>query len=311
VWVNNNITPMERPAQWAGKQTLTREELAELQQLAADVVEGGNDGAFGDTLVLLALAKEKNAPSREECADQPRRGSEPLPAAKDCKTPGAYNHFWLAGRDFDNPRTSIVVEPADGKIPPLTPEARQRVVAVAEARRLHAADGPEDRPLGERCVSFGLPKLGAGYNSNYQIFQTPGYVVILSEMAHDARIIPLDGRPHLDKSLRQWNGDARGRWDGNTLVVETTNFSPKSDFRGSRDNLSLVERFTRVGPKTLNYEVTISDPTTWTKTWKAFIPLKGSQDQIYEYACHEGNYGLEGILRAARSDEKAAALGAK
>ena len=138
-------------------------------------------------------------------------------------------------------------------------------------------------------MHFGVPKLGAGYNSYSQIVQTPDYVAIYHEMAHDVRVIPLDGRPHLPSSIQQWMGSARGHWEGDTLVVESTNFSPKSNFRGSNTSLHLVERFTRVGPTTLNYEVTVTDPTTWTRPWTALIPLTGTDDAIYEYACHEGN----------------------
>jgi hypothetical protein len=210
-------------------------------------------------------------------------------------------------RVFDN-RTSLVLEP-DGRIPPMTPEAQKKVAAVAEMRRQRPA-GPESLPLSLRCLSFGLPNTFAGYNSNYQFIQTPDYVVIATEMIHDARIIPLDNRPHLSSNVRQWLGDSRGHWEGNTLVVDTTNFIDQSNngqsaLRISGDqNMHLVERFTRVDPNTLQYEFAIDDPTMWTKPWKAMIPLRKIPENIYEYACHEGNYGLPGILGGARVQEE-------
>lgn len=293
VWANNSVTPLERPRQWEGKQFLTDAELEELKRATAEVTEDGGDAVFGDSLVQAALDRVKN------------------PISYDPGT-GNYNHFWLVERNVEDRRTALLTDPASGKLPPLTPEASERAEARAAYRKLHPQDNPEDRGLGERCVNFGVPKLGAGYNSYYQIVQTPTHVVFLSEMAHDARIIPVDGRPHVDKAIRLWNGDPRGRWEGDTLVVESTNFSPKSEFRQARENLYLVERFTRVGPDTLNYEVTVSDPTTWTRSWTALIPLKRSNDPIHEYACHEGNYrSMEGSLKGTRTLEKEAAAAAK
>jgi hypothetical protein len=156
-------------------------------------------------------------------------------------------------------------------------------------------------------VNFGVPRLQAGYNSYLQIVQAPGYVTIMNEMAHDARVIPLDGRPHLDSRIRVWNGDSRGRWEGDTLVIDTTNFSPKSDFMGSHENLRLTEKLTRVGPEILNYEVIVDDPTTWTAPWTAMIPLKQKSELIYEYACHEGNEAIPDMLRGHRFEEREAA----
>ena len=164
-----------------------------------------------------------------------------------------------------------------------------------------------DRGLSERCITFGLPNLLAGYNSYYHILQTAEHVVIEQELIHTTRIIPLDGRPHVDGDIRQWHGDSRGYWDGDTLVVETTNFSPQSDFRGSREHLRLVERFTRVGHDDMHYEFTVSDPTTWTDSWTALVPWKRTEDALFEYACHEGNIGMEGILSGARADDAKAA----
>ena len=285
VWANNNATPLERPDEWAGKETLTDEELAELQLAAARVVESGLDAQFGDQLVLAALAEIRNADSYD--------------------TTGNYNQFWMADRDFTT-QTSLVVDPPDGQVPALTAAATDRADARRTYRRDHPADGPEDRGLGERCANFGVPRLGAGYNSYSQIFQTPEHVAILKEMAHDVKLISLDRSPHVADGIRQWNGDSRGWWDGDTLVVETTNFSTQSSFRGAGKNLHLVERYTRVGPDTLNYEVNITDPTTWTRGWTVLIPLKRSDEAVFEYACHEGNYGMEGILSGHRVQEQTA-----
>lgn len=285
VWANNNVTPLERPKQLEGRQFLTDAELAVLRQKAAELFRGDGDAAFGDVIFETLLTDTKKFVSR------------------DGQT-GDYNQFWLVDRDWDK-RTSLITDPADGRLPPLTPEAQQKQ-ATATAARERPAAGPEDRSLSERCITFGVPRFNAAYNSYYQIVQTPGYVAIMMETIHDTRIIPLDSRPHISQNIRQWHGDSRGHWEGNTLVVDTTNYSPKSNFRGSAQNLHMVERFTRVGPDTINYEVTLDDPTTWTKPWTVMIPLRRSDDLVYEYACHEGNDGIVGILAGARADEKAA-----
>jgi hypothetical protein len=285
VWANNNITPLERPKALAGKPLLTDQELAGLKARAAELFAGDGDAAFGDTIFETILADTQKFVSR------------------DGRT-GDYNQFWLVERDWDN-RTSLITTPPDGRLPALTPEGEKRQAAAAAVRARPAA-GPEDRSLSERCISFGVPRLQAAYNSYYQIVQSPGYVAIMMETIHDTRVIPLDNRPHVPQDIRQLHGDSRGHWEGNTLVVDTTNFSPKSNFRGANQNLHLVERFTRVGPDTLHYEVTVDDPTIWTKPWTAMIPLRRSNDLVYEYECHEGNTGLAGILAGARADEKAA-----
>ena len=289
IWANNSITPLQRPPQWAGKQFLSDQEMAALKKAAAAAVADDSDAVFGDSLVLAALANEKG------------RSFEP--------STGNYNNFWLVEREVDN-RTSLIVDPADGRIPPLTPEGQDRAAALAAARRRSPADGPEDRPLGERCLTFGTPRVGAGYNSYYQIIQSPGYVAIVHELGHEVRVIPVEPRSHVGSRLRQWLGDSRGHWEGDTLVIETTNFSPKSNFQGSTSNLHLVERFKRVGEKTLNYQFTVSDPSVWTRPWTVMIPLKGTDEKIYEYACHEGNTGMEGILSGHRAEEEAAASAA-
>ena len=203
-------------------------------------------------------------------------------------------------------RTSLITDPPDGKIPPLTPEAQKRQTARAAAARGHEFDGPENRSLQERCLlatNAGPPMTPANYSANYQIAQGPGWVVLVNEMAHDARVIPLDGRAHLPDNVRQWMGDARGHWEGNTLVVETTNFSDKTSFRGSSDKMRLVERFTRTGADTLLYEFTVDDPATFTRPWTAKIPTTRADGVMYEFACHEGNYGMEGILSGGRTAE--------
>ena len=219
-----------------------------------------------------------------------------------------YNNFWF---DFgttvvETRRTSLVIDPPDGRIPQLTPVAQERV-ARREALNQRIAEGPEDRSLGERCIvrpSAGPPIVPRAYNNNVQLFQTPGYLVILSEEIHDARIVPMDGRAHLPSHLRQWMGDSRGHWEGDTLVVETTNFNDEKYFLGAGQGMQLIERFARVDETTLNYEFTVSDPESFTRPWTAQIPMRKSLDPIYEYACHEGNYGMEGTLRGARAVER-------
>ena len=225
--------------------------------------------------------------------------------------PGATcNSLAMIEREFDN-RTSLIVDPPAGRIPPLTSAAQRRRAAAAEGALSPA--GPEDLSNWVRCITRGLPRLGgtsgAGIYGYYQILQTPGYMVLTMETIHDARIIPLNGPPHLPQRLRQWHGDSRGRWEGETLVVDTTNFSPKNGVLGSDANLHLTERFTRVAPDTIKYEVTLDDPTTWTTPWTVEMPLKQTLEPIYEFACHEGNYhSMVGILAGARAEEQAAAL---
>ena len=293
VWANNTATPLERPEALGDKAVLTDEELARLEARYAEIFASGeSDAAFADSVFTAALGDEESFSSRDAAT-------------------GNYNQFWLVDRDFDN-RTSLVVDPPNGRLPTLTSEAQRRV----DARAAHLADNPAsswtDRRLQERCITFGMPNLFAGYNTYYQIIQTPDHVVFLHEMIHDARIIPLDGGPHVDDAIRQWHGDARGHWDGDTLVVETRNFSAQSDspaalyqrIRGSAEQLRLVERFTRVGPDTLEHEFTVDDPGTYSGPWTAMIPLARKDEAIYEYACHEGNIGMEGILAGHRAQER-------
>ena len=220
----------------------------------------------------------------------------------------------MVDRDWDN-RTSLITDPPNGQMPALTPAAQARraprtrrrpvVVEGSESGPRGRADGPEDRPLSERCISYGAPRTGTGYNSYVQIVQSPETVVILQEMIHDARVVPMDGQPHLPSSVRQLHGDPRGRWEGDTLVVETTNFI--NGFQGSTPNVKLTERYTRASQDYLNWEITVDDPDTWVQPWTFMIRLKHTDDQLYEYACHEGNHSMIGILAGARADEAKAA----
>jgi hypothetical protein len=266
-----------------GRALLTEQEVAALKERYAQIFAGDGDAAFGDAIfeaVLLDVQKYK-------------------PTTFDVPT-GNYNAFWLVERDFDN-RTSLITDPQDGRMPPVLPQAAGRPM---RAYPTQSAEGPEARGLSERCITFGVPDVLAGYNSYYQIVQSPIAVVIHTEKIHDARIVPLDGRPHAPAAVRSWLGDSRGRWEGDTLVVETSNL--RSSFLIASDELRLTERFTRVGPNTMQYEVTVNDPQTWARPWTLMIPLKRSEQRIYEYACHEGNIGLAGILSGARAEEHAA-----
>ncbi len=277
VWDYRTMTPLERPSDLAGKEFFTAEEAAEF---------------------------ERQGVARR---NKDRRTSDGLTAAADVAS--AYNEFWWDyGKQLTaDKRTSLIVDPPDGRIPPLTPEAQQRAEARRAARSARGrADSYTDRSLWERCITRNLPRLSSAYNNNFQLFQTPGYVAILNEMIHDIRIIPLDGRPHLAPGVRQWLGDSRGHWEGDTLVVDTTNFTDKTSFRGSRENLHLIERFTRVDADTLLVEVTIGDPTTFTSPWTYVLPATRNESSVYEYACHEGNYGMVNLLAGARAQEKAA-----
>ena len=286
IWSNNSATPLERPEAWAGKTHLTAEELASLQSAAADVVASGEDAQFGDQLVRAALERVKDAESSD--------------------TTGNYNQFWIVDRDFDN-RTSLVVDPPDGRVPALTPEAEQRRAARRAYGRDHPADSYVDRSSDDRCISYGVPRISAGYNSYFQIFQTPTHVAILQEMIHEIRVIPISDHVHLPSHLRQFTGDSRAHWDGDTLVVKTTNYSPKRAVQGATEHVTTIERFTRVGPDRLNWEVTFSDARTWAEPWTVMIALNETEDAIFEYACHEGNYSMEGVLAGHRAEERAAA----
>jgi len=276
VWAFSTVTPLERSSEFASKPTLTDEEAAAYERRTV------------------------------ETSNRDRRGS-----SAEADVGGAYNEFWwdrgtrvarVNGRNL----TSLVVDPPDGRIPSLTAEGQRRAEARNADRRDHPADGPENRSLGERCLGFnaGPPMLPGPYNNFVQIFQAAGHLIILNEMIHDARVIPLDGRKHLPAGIRRWQGDSVGRWDGATLVVDTSNFSDKTNFRGADDRLHLVERFTRVDAETLLYEFTVDDPTAFAKPWSVALPMKKTDARVFEYACHEGNHAMEGILRGSRYEEK-------
>src|SRR5262245_20622423 len=291
VWANNNATPLERPKILEDRKFLNEEEVAALKKRAGELFGGDGDAAFGDSIFEAVLSDVKKY----------------KPTTFDTET-GNYNAFWIVERDFDN-RTSLITDPDNGKLPPLTPAGEKRRAVTVDVLANSPANGPEDRPLNERCITFGVPDLLAGYNSYYRIFQTKDYVAIVTERIHDSRIIPLDGRPHVGKSIRGWMGDSRGHWEGDTLVVDTTNLSAQGLFIATTDKLRLTERFTRIGPKTIKYEATLNDPETWTKPWTLMIPLKHTDEEVYEYACHEGNSGMTGILAGARALEASSKKG--
>ena len=281
IWSNTTTTPLQRPEELAGRTTLTDEERA-----------------------------ERDA-ERERNADRP-----PPPGQT-----GAYNSFWFE-RGVTGEQTSLVVDPPTGLLPDLTPAAAARAAAIHAVRYSDRRDWTTDFHLYDRCITRGLPggMMPGFYNHNYNIMQTPDYVVLQVEMIHDSRIIPLDGRPHLDPSIQQWLGSSRGRWEGDTLVVETTNLSAKANEQrvdmanvvfGIGEHARIVERFTRVGDDSLDYRVTVIDPTTYQTEWTAAIPMVAIEGPLYEYACHEGNYALRNMLSGARADEAAAAAAAE
>jgi hypothetical protein len=284
VWLSNTATPLERPKQLEGKARLTDEEVAEFRRRAQRLFKTGNsDFAVGDGVFQAVLTN-------------PERYTNPN---------ATHSAGDMVDLEFDN-RTSLITDPPDGRLPPLTADGRSRQLAVNAAFQRPAV--PADVGNALRCVSWGVPRLGGRYGagdmSYYQIFQSPGFVVLLMEAGHDARIIPLDGSPHLRSELRQWNGDSRGHWDGNTLVVETTNFSKQSYFMGATENLTVVERFTRTASDTITYDITLTDPTTWTRPWSATMPLRQRQEMLYEFACHEGNYHImSGMLLGAQRQQ--------
>ena len=272
VWDYRTITPLERPSELAGREFLTDEEVAQLEQRAFE------------------------------------RNTDEAPP-EDPTRVGTYNDFWWdrGQKVVPTMRTSLIVDPPDGRIP-YRPEARPSVRGGRRGGgRTRSSDGPENRGLWERCITRNLPRLSGAYNNNFQLFQTPGHVVIINEMVHDIRIIPLDERPHVGPAIRQWLGDSRGHWEGDALVVDTTNFTDQANFRGSRENLHLVERFTRVDADTLLYEVTIDDPAVFASPWTLELPVRKNEGLMYEYACHEGNYAMVNLLTGARVQEKAAA----
>ena len=274
IWSLATITPLERPADLAGKEFFTEKDAAAYE------IE----------------VRQRNNMDRRDGTPEADVGR-------------AYNDFWWdrGTKVVKTRRTSLVIDPTDGKIPPTTAAARERQAERASKNRGHEFDGPENRPLAERCImwgSTGPPMLPTAYNNNFQIVQAPGYVAILSEMIHDVRIVPLDGRPRLPQNIRQLKGDSHGRWEGDTLVVETANFTNMTAFRGTSENLKVIERFRRLDADTLIYQFTIDDPTTFARPWTAEIPVTKTDGPIFEYACHEGNYAMTGGLAGARVEEK-------
>jgi hypothetical protein len=306
-WNGATLTPLERPRD--AKTAMTAEQATAIAERAARGRESSNQ------------------PSDPNRVAPPVGGDGSRGAAGGV---GGYNGFWVDPGDRvtvinGEARTSIVIDPPDGRVPPVTPAAQARVAARralasaptsdapenAGAQRRGAYDDVELRPLGERCLmsfgsSAGPPALPVLYNNIKQIVQTPDHVVILNEMVHDARIVRM-GSEHLPPSVRKWLGDSIGRWDGDSLVVETTNFTPKTRFRGSTEDLKVTERFTRLDDKTLLYRFTVEDPATWSAPWSGEYTWAWSDQPVYEYACHEANYSLEGILKGARIQEAAAA----
>ena len=280
-WTNATTTPLQRPARYGDRKLLTPEEIKELDR-------------------------------------QTDIGTDQRPANPVRDVADAYNRFWW-DRGYSDGRTSLIVDPDNGRIPPMTAEAQKRVAAQRALERQTAefgtdgggkADSWEDRSLYERCIIRApLSRISTGYDNNYQIVQAPGYVAILQEQIHETRIVPLDGR-HLDGSVRQWLGDSRGHWEGNTLVVETTNFTDQASFEGSTRNMRLVERWTRVADDRIDYQFTVDDPATWTRPWTAAVAWH-PVGPLFEYACHEGNYGLYGILEGGRQKDKEAAEAAR
>ena len=280
VWDFRSITPLQRPERLENQEFLTEEEAAELEQ--------------------AAVARDAAAWDRE--ARRTEAGGNV----------GAYNNFWMdrGQKAVGTRRTSLIVDPPNGRMPEQTTAARQRAGVRRDYRREHPADGPEDFSNGVRCIlgfNAGPPFTPSAYNNNMQLFQTPDHVVVVTEMVHTARIIPLAGSPHLPSNVQQWSGDSRGHWEGETLVVETTNHTDKTRWRGSTPDMRLVERFTRVDAETLLYEFTVTDPETWTAPWTAAVPLLLNPEPMFEYACHEGNYSMGVMLAGTREEEKAAA----
>ena len=287
IWDFRTITPLQRPESVAEQEFLTEEEAANLEQ---EVLDRNADLANRPAL-------------RTEVTESVDRGAD--------GAPGFYNNFWLdrGTRAVGTRRTSLIIDPPNGRIPDLTASGQRTADARRAYRQEHPADSWVDRSAYDRCIlgfNAGPPITPGGYNQNLHLFQTPDHVVLVTEMVHTVRVVPLDGRPALSDGVRQWSGDSRGHWEGETLVVETSNFNDQRGWRGSTTNMKLVERYTRVDADTLDYEFTVIDPETWTSSWTVSIPMRRSLNPMYEYACHEGNHSMDGILAGRRAEERAA-----
>jgi hypothetical protein len=285
VWANNGMTPLERPKQFGLRATMTDAEFADLKERAAKMMDGG-DAFFADELIAAAIdGKEKFSSADTQV--------------------GNYDQTWLSERVWDK-RTSLIIDPPDGRIPPLAAGAAERARAAEAAARKGRgpADAPSDLSLGTRCISYGTPNIRAGYQSYFEITQGPNVVALRTEMIHDARIFATDGRPHVSPVIRQYHGDSTARWEGDTLVVNTTSYTGNATRVGATDKLKTIEKFRRVAADTLEYYVTFDDPTVWSRPWTLMIALKMTGERMFEFACHEGNYGLEAILRGARVQER-------
>ena len=304
LWTTQTFTPLERPEHLAGKEFFTEEEAAALhQQLTAE----GVDPSARNALTI------EDAEARETRLQQTRDAAHPISSASSAVHYD--NDIWLrtpVPKGLSSRRTSLITDPPDGQIPPRTPAARERAAAARDARRQRGAfDGYETRPLQERCIVWphnGPPMLPTNYNDIHLILQTPEYVVVFTEQSNNSpRIIPLDGRPHISDEIRQFPGDSRGHWEGDTLVVESRNFTDKTRFQGSTAALHVVERFTRVAADRIRYEFTVDDPTSWTRPWSAEIPMVQTEGPLFEFACHEGNHDTRHLLEIYRNLEKQAA----
>ncbi|MBT3530386.1 MAG: hypothetical protein HOF74_01675 [Gammaproteobacteria bacterium] len=285
VWENNTITPVERPEVFGDKTFLTDEDVDFLQRRLIEIDQAGADALFGEGVLAAAF-------SGEITSYDPSTGN--------------YDSQWMAERKIHR-RTSQIVDPPNGQFPPRTERAIAASRELSEHRQEHPADTWTDRPLGERCVSFGAPRLSSGYNSYWQIVQSKETVAIIQEMAHDVRIIPLVAKPHINENIKLWHGDSRGYWDGDTLVIETTNYSDKSSTGPETSRKVNTERLTRTGPESLQYQFTSNDPGSFTAPYTREIIFDNTPDKIYEYACHEGNYGMMNILSGHRAEERMAA----
>ncbi|HTS47267.1 MAG TPA: hypothetical protein VMH05_04950 [Bryobacteraceae bacterium] len=284
-WENNIATPLERPKEIANRPTLTDAEVAKMRQKANEMFTGKSDAVFFDGFYPAVLDNVLGLKQGFKSAD----GGT-----------GDYGSEWNDTRVWEN-RTSLITDPPDGRIPALTPRAvKARAAAREEFQRTSSV---KDRPLGERCITYGSPQLTAGYQSYYQIVETPGAVMILTEMFHDVRVVRMNSRTHPPDSVQGWLGDSIGHWEGDTLVVDTTNYRPRAFQSISSAKLHIIERFTRQDAEVLRYQITVDDPDTYARPWTLMVPLQRSSKPVYEYACHEGNYAEAAILAGARAEE--------